>query len=144
MKQEYHRFYKDTREEKEKKRRAAGKRNRARQRMERLMTVGIVGICAIVVIFALIISIRHFYLQRKRNEEPVTEEVLVIPPLAGVAEQFPDLPITEEFLTVNPYSRPGLALSATPQYIVIHYTANPGSTARENRKPTPAPSLSSG
>lgn len=133
MKQEYHRFYKDTREEKEKKRRAAGKRNRARQRMERLMTVGIVGICAIMVIFALIISIRHFYLQRKRNEEPVTEEVLVIPPLAGVAEQFPDLPITEEFLTVNPYSRPGLALSATPQYIVIHYTANPGSTARENR-----------
>lgn len=37
-----------------------------------------------------------------------------------------------ELLTVNEYSRPGIA-SDTINNIVIHYTANPGSTAQENR-----------
>lgn len=40
--------------------------------------------------------------------------------------------ITEDFLTVNPYSRPGTALTKVNN-IVVHYVANPGSTAKENR-----------
>ena len=42
----------------------------------------------------------------------------------------PDIDV--ELLTVNPYSRPG---DATQRIIgiVIHYTANPGSTAMDNR-----------
>lgn len=62
-----------------------------------------------------------------------TREDIVIPELTGVADEFPELPITEDFLTVNRYSRPGLSLSSSPQYIVIHYTANPGSTGWDNR-----------
>lgn len=37
-----------------------------------------------------------------------------------------------ELLTVNEYSRPGDALSKV-NGIVVHYTANPGTTARQNR-----------
>ena len=42
----------------------------------------------------------------------------------------PDLDV--ELLTVNPYSRPGTALTQV-NGIVIHYTANPGATAIANR-----------
>lgn len=58
----------------------------------------------------------------------------------GVAQQMsgfsaidgsrPDLDV--ELLTVNPYSRPGTALTQV-NGIVIHYTANPGATAIANR-----------
>lgn len=37
-----------------------------------------------------------------------------------------------QLLTVNPYSRPGTKTGKI-NGIVIHYTANPGSTARQNR-----------
>ena len=40
--------------------------------------------------------------------------------------------IVEDFLTVNPYSRPGEALPEV-RNIFIHYTANPGTTAEQNR-----------
>ena len=40
--------------------------------------------------------------------------------------------ITEELLSVNEYSRPGIELSRVDG-IVIHYTANPGTTAENNR-----------
>lgn len=39
---------------------------------------------------------------------------------------------TEQFLTVNEYSRPGIPLEEVSG-IVIHYTANPGTTAQQNR-----------
>mgnify|MGYP002231101078 CR=1 FL=1 len=40
--------------------------------------------------------------------------------------------ITEDFLDKNPYSRSGIALKKV-KGVVIHYVANPGSTAKENR-----------
>ena len=40
--------------------------------------------------------------------------------------------ITEEYLTPNPYSRPGTPLMEV-NGIVIHYTANPGTSAENNR-----------
>lgn len=39
---------------------------------------------------------------------------------------------TQQFLTVNEYSRPGTPLEEV-NGIVIHYTANPGTTAQQNR-----------
>jgi len=39
---------------------------------------------------------------------------------------------TEDFLTVNEYSRPQIPIESV-QYIAIHYTANPGATAIANR-----------
>lgn len=40
--------------------------------------------------------------------------------------------VTQDFLTVNSYSRPGIALNKV-NGIVVHYTANPGSSAKDNR-----------
>lgn len=101
--------------------------------MKRLIAVGIVMVSLLLVLVGVVFAIRHFYLQAKEREIATTEEVIQVPPLVGVADMFPDLPISEQFLTINEYSRPGLALSDTPQYIVIHYTANPGSSAQNNR-----------
>lgn len=42
------------------------------------------------------------------------------------------LSIQHDFLTVNPYSRSGDSLSQV-KGVVVHYTANPGSTAKNNR-----------
>ncbi len=41
-------------------------------------------------------------------------------------------PLDVELLSINKYSRPGVALEKV-NGIVIHYTANPGSTAMQNR-----------
>lgn len=40
--------------------------------------------------------------------------------------------VTQDLLTVNSYSRPGIALNKV-NGIVVHYTANPGSSAKDNR-----------
>lgn len=45
-------------------------------------------------------------------------------------EERPDLDVA--LLPINPYSRPGTALEQV-KGIVVHYTANPGTTARQNR-----------
>lgn len=104
-------------------------------RTRRLITVGVLIVCSVLVLMAVVLSMRYFYRQMKgeTTTEAVTEQPVEVEPIVGAAALFPDLPITEEFLTVNSYSRPGLALSGTPQYIVVHYTANPGSTAEQNR-----------
>lgn len=44
--------------------------------------------------------------------------------------QRPELDV--DLLTINEYSRPGVSLDSI-NGIVIHYTANPGSTAKQNR-----------
>ncbi len=133
MKQQYNRFYNNTNEKRNLRSRSINEK-RMKERKKRLATVGIFSISCLLVLGAVVFSFRHFYLQIKQREEPVTEEPLPEPdPIIGAAALFPDLPISEEFLTVNEYSRPGIALTTTPQYIVIHYTANPGSTAHANR-----------
>ncbi|MCM1102433.1 MAG: N-acetylmuramoyl-L-alanine amidase [Clostridium sp.] len=49
---------------------------------------------------------------------------------ASVFERHPEW--TEDFLTVNEYSRPGDALTEVNS-IFVHYTANPGTSAAQNR-----------
>lgn len=46
----------------------------------------------------------------------------------------PEIPswITQNLLSLNPYSRPGTALTAV-KGIVVHYVGNPGTTAIQNR-----------
>lgn len=66
----------------------------------------------------------------------VTVIVLLVSALKSVINQkkvVTEAPaITEELLTVNEYSRPQIALDEV-NGIVIHYTANPGTTAENNR-----------
>ena len=130
MDKRYQQFYKKQMNRRAEKGRIVG----AKERKRRLIATGIFMISAFFVMLAAIYAFRYFYKQAHIEEEvATTEEVIQVPPLSGVADQFPDLPITEEFLDVNQYSRPGIALSTNPEYIVIHYTANPGSTAEQNR-----------
>lgn len=133
MDKKYKQFYKNTLEERKKKK---AKQSDKELRTKKLITVGIYFLCGVLILSAVVFVVKHFMPDSREElsdkEEDVVEE-LEIPELAGVAEMYPDLPITEDFLTVNRYSRPGIALSSSPQYIVIHYTANPGSTAWENR-----------
>lgn len=132
MNERYSRFYKKQNKNSRQEGRNSAKSSTA-IRKRRLFAVGIFGFSLLIVVFAIIFFIRFYYLQEKEEQEVPTTEAFVPEPIVGTAAMFPDLPITEEFLTINRYSRPGLALTTSPQYIVIHYTANPGSTAQDNR-----------
>lgn len=132
MKDDYKRFYNSTNEIRRRQREVQEERRR-KERFYRLMATGIILICSLLVLLAIIFSIKHFWKEGKEQESATTEEKIYIPHLQGVAAMYPNLPISEQFLTVNEFSRPGLSLTDTPQYIVIHYTANPGSTAQNNR-----------
>ena len=59
------------------------------------------------------------------EEEESTQEVIFINPI-------PKPEIQEAFLTPNEYSRPQEPLEVINE-IFIHYTANPGTTAEQNR-----------
>lgn len=132
MKQQYKRFYNNTNEKRKNRRKNTGAMRLSAQN-KRLVTVGLFGISCLLVFLAVVFSVHHFY-RLLKQDQTATEAPLPEPdPIIGAAALFPDLPISEEFLTVNSYSRPGLALTSTPKYIVIHYTANPGSTAEQNR-----------
>jgi N-acetylmuramoyl-L-alanine amidase len=53
------------------------------------------------------------------------------PPLPGAKVELPSY-VTQDFLTVNPWSRPGTELTKISG-IVIHYVGNPNTTAQANR-----------
>lgn len=132
MKDDYKKFYNSTNEIRKRQQQVRNER-RKQQRMKHLVATGVVLLSMLLVVIAIIYTIVHFYKESKGAEEATTEEKIYVPHLEGVKDKFPDLPISEQFLTLNEYSRPGLSLTDTPQYIVIHYTANPGSTAQNNR-----------
>lgn len=70
-----------------------------------------------ILVIVLLIGSYYFFIYHSNNIEEYTME---------------QLSIQHQFLTVNPYSRPGKALKKV-NGIVIHYTANPGSNAQNNR-----------
>ena len=79
------------------------------------------GLLALVLLVIVGVT-RHQKNKAVSADSPVT--------LSEVDENRPELDV--ELLTVNPYSRPGTALEKV-NGIVIHYTANPGTTAKQNR-----------
>ncbi len=135
MDKKYKQFYKNTSEDRK------NKKEKTRQsekdiRTRKLLTVGVYFLCGMLILITVVFVIKQLVPKNREETSEKTEEAveeLMIPELTGVADEYPDLPITEDFLTVNRYSRPGIALSSSPQYIVIHYTANPGTTAWDNR-----------
>ena len=73
----------------------------------------------VMVMILMLISLGSFYIA-SRHQNNVE------------AYQVEGLSIQHQFLTINPYSRSGKSLHRV-NGIVIHYTANPGSTAKNNR-----------
>lgn len=79
-----------------------------------------VGIVLLIVLF-FYFGISRIWAGRNQYRERTGEEIDASRPELDV-----------QLLTVNPYSRPGTKTGKI-NGIVIHYTANPGSTARQNR-----------
>jgi N-acetyl-anhydromuramyl-L-alanine amidase AmpD len=100
------------------KRKYRSRKQRTRQAAIRKACVWTGGILLLVVIVSVI-----FRAAATAGKEEEVETVRVI-------EERPDMEV--DLLTVNDYSRPGIALNQV-NAIVIHYTANPGSTAIQNR-----------
>ena len=108
----------------QKKREAYRKRHRAQVRRKQLITDAIViGMIIILIATIIIVGVQR---ARKAKQEEVKAEVTST--LYNPTE--PKLDV--ELLTPNPYSRPQKALDKV-NGIVVHYTANPGTTARQNR-----------
>lgn len=75
----------------------------------------------ILVIVAVVMIVCNCISGREKTEER-----------AGVVIDASEPMIDVQLLTVNPFSRPGIESDGI-KGIVIHYTANPGATAQENR-----------
>lgn len=97
------------------------KEERQRQLFFRMMTAGLV-IAAVVMIIVTIVTVKRHKEEETAEEQEITVEKYI--------DQQPELDV--ELLTINEYSRPDLALEQV-NGIVIHYTANPGTTAIQNR-----------
>lgn len=94
------------------------RKRRSRRKKEQALA----WILTIVVVIGLLLVLM-FFLHRRKDPvftKSVSQDTDGRPPL------------DVELLTVNPYSRPGTALPEV-KGIVIHYTANPGSSAMQNR-----------
>lgn len=97
------------------------KEERQRQLFFRMVTAGLV-IAAVVMIIVTIVTVKRHKEEETAEEQEITVEKYI--------DQQPELDV--ELLTINEYSRPALALEQV-NGIVIHYTANPGTTAIQNR-----------
>lgn len=103
--------------------RTATGRRRARQQQKRAICLIIISVVCIIF---MILLCRKLFFPAHGKEITVMNE-------SGSASDMSDAPpLDVQLLTVNEYSRPQIKLDQV-KGIVIHYTANPGSTAQENR-----------
>lgn len=106
---------------------------RARARIEsrkkaRNKQLAIQVLCCAGAVLILLGTIIFIVGNTKSGDKSVAADVEVSK-LKYISEQ-PELDV--QLLTVNEYSRPGIALDKV-NGIVVHYTANPGTTAMQNR-----------
>lgn len=97
----------------------------ARRRQRKKQIILHVALCSAVIIIFLtvLVAVLHAFSSQETAQTDSAE-------LTKYIESPPSY--TQQFLTVNPFSRPGDALEQV-NGIVIHYTANPGTTAMQNR-----------
>lgn len=109
---------------------ARRKKKRKRLFLARLIFGGVIllaGILLGVILWRLLLLV----MQRGTEAVETVRQQAEVGWVAGEID--PDRPvIVEDFLTPNPYSRPGEKLPEV-RNIFVHYTANPGTTAEQNR-----------
>lgn len=107
-----------SREEKERALRREIRRieRRRQERTRHLLLIGM--LCAAVLIMAAAVLV---FVKTRFFPNPVNPATVSAPDW-----------VTEDFLTINPYSRPGTPIPRV-NGIVVHYVGNPCTTARENR-----------
>ena len=118
-----HRTDEEIYEEQERRRMAA---LRARRRKQRKQQIIVRCIC----MAALFITLVLIAVLVKRTVTSQTDSSVVTADQVKYVQESPDFVV--ELLTPNEYSRPQTALEEV-NGIVIHYTANPGTTAEQNR-----------
>lgn len=110
------------------------RRRRARRRKELLGKAGVVLLMALCLVMIYFITGQIYQMVRRGSRDKTAEKSV-----PAVAEQFfqedskvgpPDM--IEDLLEVNEYSRPGTPLTKINS-IFVHYTANPGTSAAQNR-----------
>lgn len=110
------------------------RRRRAQQRKKRRQHVLIARTCifggALLIILVVILLISSA-LSKNKVKQTIKDEnnILKQEEKYLVMEEKPDIDV--QLLTPNEYSRPGIA-TETITNIVVHYTANPGTTAQQN------------
>ncbi len=117
------------REERESKRRELERRRRLHKivkRRRRLQICMRLGIFLLVTCLIILVGMKLL----KKIKEEVFQENYIERTGDDIDTSRPDIDV--QLLTVNEYSRPGTATKKI-NGIVIHYTANPGSTAMQNR-----------
>lgn len=106
-----------------------------KRRRERSIFLG----CLVAVLLISILAVGWVIL-RHRRAQIITESELVqlVGPVTHNANEPREVtqmerpPLDVQLLTVNEYSRPGIPLEEV-NGIVVHYTANPGTSAQKNR-----------
>lgn len=101
-----------------KKRRCTPRQRQKRLRKYMKLGMAVLGILCVVLVVLRVTGVNLF---KRAYSENAGEDIEAVKPDIDV-----------ELLTENPYSRPGTATDRITG-IVVHYTANPGSTAMDNR-----------
>lgn len=118
-------------EKKQKKKRKPWKKaDRIRQRNRNLALIGLGLLAAVVLLVMGAAGIFRRSSDQEQTQSDSTQSQDSDGPEEWMAEGAPYIDV--QLLTPNEYSRPQLPLTEV-KYIAIHYTANPGSTAQENR-----------
>lgn len=108
------------------------RRRRKRKNERRALIVSLLVILLVSCLFAGWLIRRHHRAQIIMGSERVQ---LDRSPSAGQPREVTEMerpPLDVQLLTVNEYSRPGIPLEQV-NGLVIHYTANPGTSAKDNR-----------
>lgn len=116
----------ESKEQAEYERRRAARRAARAKRRKREMRIRTVLILfgAVIVLITGWQTLRFF---RGKKAKPVAKEVPVVRKIIAEPPEY-----DVQLLTVNEYSRPGSVLERV-KGVVVHYTANPGTTAQQNR-----------
>ena len=107
--------------------RRAGARALKRKRYKRRMYIRMALVVGLVLIACITAKMILKTVRAGQAAEPVVQEYVEDDKKVADPPEY-----TGDLLIVNPYSRPGTALGQV-NGIVIHYTANPGTTAKQNR-----------
>lgn len=120
-----------------KKDRRSKRQNSWKNQREQQLRRRIIGVSAVVVgvllAFFAIVRVKELRSEKKSEitfamQDARWQEYAIGNPVKKVPQPLLDV----QLLTINEYSRPGLATDGV-KGVVVHYTANPGSTAMNNR-----------
>lgn len=108
--------------------RKRSRKSKRQREKEIIIRTAMAGLGILLVVLAGIAVFQHF----SKSEATSGSSLALNNSFGNHTKQTLQPQLDVQLLTINEYSRPGLETD-TIQGVVIHYTANPGSTAQDNR-----------